>query len=68
MACDICGETGTYLVYINAGYKTDDIQQICSGCEKKVSDQLWKIREVTKRLDENWLKTFMRHMRAKFKS
>ena len=63
MACDMCGKTGCDLVRLNEGYKTDDIQDICSDCSRLVNDHLWKLRKVM----DGTVKTTLKKWIANFK-
>ena len=65
MACDICGKTGTFLVPLLSLYQTDDIKEICSECEKKVNDHLWKMKEMSTKMNTNFLIRFMENWKRK---
>ena len=65
MACDICSKTGTSLVDLYSQYQTDTIKQICSECEKKVNDHLWKLREMSTKMNTNFLIRFMENWKHK---
>ena len=68
MACDICGKTdsGVRLVDLLKEYTTDDIKQMCLSCEKEVNDHLWKLRLMTAKMNQTWLKRFMEAMKERF--
>jgi|LGOV01.1.fsa_nt_gb protein-arginine kinase activator protein McsA len=67
MACDICGKTGTHLEDLMDSYKTDDIQQICSDCSSKVNKHLWKLRDMTSKMNQSFLKKLMGNLKSKFR-
>lgn len=64
MACDICGKKGCDLVDLRDSYKTDDIQQICHGCEYTVNKHLFKLKNSTHRILCDWMKRFMAQLKG----
>ncbi len=65
MRCDICGKRTQDLTALLSIYKTDEIEDICHDCQKEVNDQLSKLQRITFRMNEHWLKKFMRNLKIK---
>lgn len=65
MACDICGKKGVNLEDVKPQYKTDDIQQVCDSCIGKLNKQLFKLREINRKLNETWIKSFAINLKVK---
>lgn len=59
MECDLCSKTGTYLTSLRYEYKTEDIKQVCSDCGILINDHLWKLRKLSNKANESFLKRFM---------
>ncbi|WP_043062340.1 hypothetical protein [Brucella anthropi] len=58
--CDICNEHSAYVNEVREIYRTDDIRDICSDCEKIVNKQLRKIQTAHGSAQQSLLKRFMR--------
>ncbi len=67
MACDICGKPAGNPETLVERYATEDIKEICSSCMKQVNDHLWKLRAMSNKMNESFLKQFMQNLRHKFK-
>jgi len=63
--CDICGKEGAYLDNIRAEYRTDEIQDVCDECRSQINDHLWKLQDMTRKMNQHWLKTFMQNMKKR---
>lgn len=63
MSCDICGRNDGSLVDLRDAYKTDEIKQICGGCERIVNVKLDKLRGVTHNILCCWFKRYLTGMR-----
>lgn len=57
--CDICGETGITLIHLLDVYQTEDIKEVCIGCEKVIDTHLFKIKSATTNINRTWLKRFV---------
>ena len=64
MACDICDKRGTSLQDINIDYQTSDIKCICSNCATLVNDHLWKLRAMSRKQENIFLKLFMKEKKV----
>jgi hypothetical protein len=60
MGCDICNKKGVYLESVVDKYKTDDIQQVCDECKSELNNHIWKLRSVTDKINQHWIKRFMK--------
>lgn len=65
MACDLCGKTGTELIALRDSYKSDEIQQICPGCEEVVNKHLRKVQSVAANIVGDLMRRFMRRRAGK---
>lgn len=65
MACDICGKNIEILEELQSQYQTKEIKQVCSTCVREVNDHIWKLREMTTKINDHWTKRFMSAMRKK---
>jgi hypothetical protein len=60
MACDICDKKGTELINLVADYQTKDIACVCPECASRVNDHLWKLRAMSRKQENIFLKIFMK--------
>ena len=67
MACDICGKPVGFAETLTERYATEDIKELCAPCMKAVNDHLWKLRAMSNKMNESFLKQFMQNLRHKFK-
>ncbi len=63
--CDICGKSEPDLKSLLICYQTESIKDICSECLAKVDDHLWKLKDMSNRMNENFLKRFMENWKRK---
>jgi len=64
MACDICDKKGTALEDIVPNYQTKDIQCVCPECASIVNDHLWKLRAMSRKQENVFLKLFMKERKV----
>ena len=60
MACDICDKKVTPLEDIVPDYQTKDIKCVCAECASRVNDHLWKLRAMSRKQENVFLKLFMK--------
>jgi len=63
--CDICGKDAKYLDTIRDQYQTDGIKDICDECRREVNDHLSKLQLLSSKMNEHWLKKFMKNLALK---
>lgn len=61
--CDICLKETDNLVDLLDCYKTSQIKQLCTDCEKVVNKHKSELQTVTSRMLTDWLKRFMTNKR-----
>ena len=65
MACDVCGKAVSETAALNDTYRTDEIKQVCSSCEKQITDFMWKARKLSNSFVFNLVKEMMQDKRKR---
>ena len=65
MGCDICGKSGVYLQDLKAPFQTEDIKEICDDCNRQLTKHNQKLHDLTFKIKQRWIKTFMAHLKEK---
>jgi len=63
--CDVCGKKETVVYSLKFEYQTDDIAQVCGSCERDITAHLFKLKKMTRKMDQSWIKQFMVAMRER---
>ena len=65
--CDICGKQQEHqLIALRPEFQTDEIKLMCDSCERVVSGHLWKLRDMSNKMNEHFLKRFIHNLKRKF--
>lgn len=69
MACDICGNNRDQLTDLLPAYRTNEIAQICPGCERTINKHHSKLQTMLlARMLPELLQRFMRGLKRKNKA
>ena len=60
--CDICGDKNTWCESLVQDYKVKGVDNVCGKCGRKINDHLWKLRKLSKQINQSFLKTFVRNL------